>query len=297
METQIITNQFNFKDAFDVLDIKEATKKDYQFRIGLFESFIRGQDFNCNIFLNFKKWLDKRTDLKVASKNKYLIAARIFIKELSRRGLIPDITANVKCFKTSTGHKKFGLTEEEMKLVETKIMNQDDTRLKVIFCLLAYQGLRQIEIVRLDFEDLNLSNSTALIQKKGSDDKEPVHLHPDTVEALKAYVETFKIGSGILFKNESNYKNGTRLSTRAIKKIFKSIFNELKIDKDKTVHGFRHFYTTALLKGGLDIRTARKFTRHASIQTLLIYDDEIEVKDKTPEVFKLFGSQREAVAV
>lgn len=295
MNTQVIINKFNPRDVFDALDCKEATRKDYQYRIGLFATYIKEQEFNCNTFLNFKRWLDKRTDLKISSKNKYLIAAKILLRELSRRGQIPDITANIKCFKTSTGHKKFGLADEEMRLLETKIMDSSDLRLKTIFCLLAYQGLRQIEIVRLNFEDLNLSSGTALVLGKGKDDKEIVHLHPDTVEALKKYIEIFKIRSGILFKNESNYKNGTRLSTRAIKKIFKNIFNDLGFDADKSVHGFRHTFTTTLLKGGVDVRTARKFTRHASIQTLLIYDDEVDVADKTPEVFKLFGTQKEAV--
>lgn len=47
---------------------------------------------------------------------------------------------------------------------------------RVLFCLLALQGMRQIEIIRLNIEDISLVHKKAFVQGKGSDDKESIYL-------------------------------------------------------------------------------------------------------------------------
>ena len=87
-------------EIFNLLDINFSTRKDYSYRIGSFLKFITEKGFNHNSFLEFKRALDQRDDFTVATKNKYLAAARVFLKELARRRVIPvDITLNVKSFK------------------------------------------------------------------------------------------------------------------------------------------------------------------------------------------------------
>jgi len=61
-------------------------------------------------------------------------------------------------------------------------------RLKAILSLLIFQGLRQIEITRLNVSDIDLKNKTANILGKGRDDKELVHLHSIAVKVLKEYL-------------------------------------------------------------------------------------------------------------
>jgi integrase len=56
---------------------------------------------------------------------------------------------------------------------------------------------------------------------------------------------------------------------------------------EKSTHGFRHFYITALLKK-LEVRDVRKFSRHSSLEMLIVYDDEIDIKKKTVDVFQVF---------
>ena len=70
-----------------------------------------------------------------------------------------------------------------------------------------------------------------------------------------------------------------------IKREFKVIFNEVGVEK--TTHGFRHYYITTLLKS-LDVRDVRKFSRHSSLEMLIVYDDEIDIKHKTADVFRCF---------
>lgn len=276
-------------EVFNLLDISSSTRKDYSYRIGYFLKFIAEEGFNHNSFLEFKRALRGRDDFTVATKNKYLAAARVFLKELARSGAIPvDITLNVKSFKQNKKHKKEGLSEEEIAQLSEKIRSFNDTsknaRLKALFCLFALQGLRQIEAVRLNVEDLDLVNGLAWVQGKGRDDKELIYLHPETVKAFKKYIKICSVGSGALFKSLSNNRS-KRLTSRAIKQAFGVLFKELGINK--TVHGFRHYFVTHLLRS-FDVGTVRKFSRHKSLDMLIVYDDEINLAEKKDKVFACF---------
>ncbi|MBA7532967.1 Tyrosine recombinase XerC [subsurface metagenome] len=277
------------RQVFNLLDVNSDTREDYSYRIGLFLEFIQKQGFNYNSFLEFKRYLRDRMGLTVATKNKYLASPRVFLKELARKGMIPvDITLNVKGFKQGKKHKKEGISEEEISRLIEKIrgFNGDprNLRLKALFSLLALQGLRQIEITRLNIEDLDLVNGIAYIQGKGRDDKEPVYLHPETTRILKVYVEANRIGAGALFRSLGNRKSA-RLSNRTIQREFSALFRELGINK--TTHGFRHYYITHLLKN-FDVGTVRKFSRHSSLDMLIVYDDEVNLAKKKDKVFACF---------
>ena len=272
---------------FDGLDISETTRKEYSARIGLFLSYVRTRGFNQQSYLYFKRYLQGRTDYSVATKNKYLATARVFLRELTRRGKLPfDVTHSVKQFRQSKRHRREGLSDKEIHLLGVKLKYLPDTprnsRLRALFSLLAFQGLRQIEIVRLDVEDVDLARKIAYIHGKGEDDKEPIYLAPATVKALKEYLKAHKLTDGTLFRSMGNRKT-ERLSTMTIKREIGELLAELGIEK--TVHGFRHFYVTELLKS-MDVRDVRKFSRHRSLEMLMVYDDEVSVKEKAQHVFR-----------
>ena len=274
---------------FNGLDCSETTRKDYSSRVGLFVSYVKENGLNRNTYLSFKRHLESKTEYTVSTKNKYLATARIFLKELNRLGYLPaDITQNVKQFNQSKKHKREGFTEEEILELITKMEGLPNSRykarLRALFSLLAFQGLRQIEIIRLDVNDIDLVRKVAFVRGKGSDDKEIIYLAPQTVNALRDYTRTNRVGSGALFKSMGNRKS-ERISTMTIKRQLGVLCKEVGIEK--SVHAFRHFYITALLKK-LDVRTVRKFSRHNSLEMLIVYDDEIEISRKIPDVFQVF---------
>lgn len=281
---QLLSKQNRAETIFDGLDVSENTRKDYQARIGLFLSYTREYGFNERGYLAYKRYLDSRSDFAISTKNKYLITAKIFLKELVRRGMLPiDVTANIKIFKQSKRHRRQGLTDSEVKLLGVKIQSLPNTprnsRLRAMFSLLTYQGLRQIEIIRLDVEDINLEKKTALILGKGEDDKELIYLTPVTIRALRDYIKTCQ-PTGALFSSMGNRKRD-RLSTRTIKRELGEVFSQLGYEK--TVHGLRHFYVTELLKN-MDMRDVRKFSRHRSMEMLIVYDDEVSLQAKARQV-------------
>ncbi len=282
--------QTKTENIFDGLDVSETTRKDYSARVGLFISYVQQHGFSQHSCTAFKRYLQGRTDYTISTKNKYLATARVFLKELNRRGMLPfDVTYNVRQFRQSKKHKRDGLTDDQVHLLGVKIKYLPPTlrnlRLKTMYSLLAFQGLRQIEIVRLNVEDIDLVRNLAFVHGKGSDDKEPIYLAPATQKALRAYLEAYKATSGALFSSLGNRKT-ERLSTKTIQREFYVQFKELAYNK--TVHGFRHFYVTELLKS-MSMQDVRKFSRHRSLEMLMVYDDETNVEKKSKHVFKMFA--------
>lgn len=165
------------RDLFNGLDINQNTQKDYEIRSSLFIDFLKLKGLNINTFLFYKRFLDGKSNFSVSTKAKYLTVAKVILKELNRLGYLPtDITSTIKDFKQNKKHKKNGISDEEMATmigtVGKMTSNPNNLRLKAILSLLTFQGLRQIEITRLDVEDIDMTRKTALVLGKGRDDKE-----------------------------------------------------------------------------------------------------------------------------
>lgn len=280
-------NKYIVDKVFSSIDVSEATLRDYRYRIDLFMRHTQEHGMGHDTFVEFKRSLTAREDLSVSTKNKHLTATRVFLKELNRKGIVPvDITQNVRSFKQSRGHKVDGLNAKDVAALQETLSflptSRRQLRLYSLFYLLAYQGLRQIEVVRINRENLDLENGTVFIRGKGRSDLEKIFLAPETVEALRGYLEVVGFKSGALFRSFSD-RPSSRLTTRSINRELKALFKLANVDK--TVHGIRHFYITHLLNSGFDMRDVCKFSRHKSIDMLLVYDDELDIKKKAQAVF------------
>ncbi len=279
---------------FDSLDIAESTRQDYLARLPQFLGWLRINGITHDCLLDYKKYLRSRSDLGIASKNKYLAVARISLKELHRRGKIPyDITHNVKSFQQSQKHRVEGLNEAEVQKLCEYLQQLPDsfrtTRLRALIALLLFQGLRQIEICRLDVSDADLASNRLYVLGKGRDDKEPIYLHPQTVKALRAYLNASKVKDGALFTSLWGQTKGSRLTTRGLRLIVKNLLYEVEVEK--TVHGFRHYFTTRLIQQMPgELITVSRFTRHRSLEVLQIYNDQFTNKRNLPLYYESFSN-------
>jgi integrase len=277
---------------FDSLDVSESTRLDHQWRIGAFFQFLQGRPLAADSYLEFKRYLAARADLSISTKNKYLVSARVFLRELTRRGLLDrDLTLNVRLFQQSKKHKREGVTAEEMDRLAAYLRELAPTaatlRLRALVLLLGLQGLRQIEVRRLDVDDLDLVARTALVRGKGRDDKEPVDLHPQTVAAVKAYLAAAHLASGPLLPDLHHRHGADRITVRAIHKLVSKAFRAAGIDK--TPHGLRHYFTTRLLEQYRgDTLEVRRYTRHAGTEMLQIYDDRRRQQADLPRFYDAF---------
>lgn len=213
----------------------------------------------------------------------------MLLKELYRRRMLPeDITENVKSFGQSKRHRREGLDVREVQAVAARLRRMPSTlkneRRRAFFCLLALQGLRQIEIRRLDVGDVDLKRRVAFVCGKGEDDREPVHLAPATVRALRRYIHKSVLQEGTLFRSIGN-RSSERITTKTIRREMESVMRECGIRK--TVHGFRHFYITTLLQR-FSVREVRRLSRHKNLEMLLVYDDETNAAAVARRAFSSF---------
>ena len=279
-------------NIFDSLDISEGTKQDYLARLPRFFEFMNRNDVSRNLLLNYKQALRDDASLGVASMNKYLTTARIALREMYRIGMLSqDLSVGVKSFKQSAKHKVTGLDEQEVEKICQHLQSLDDSfvnvRLRAIVALLLFQGLRQIEICRLDVSDVSLIDKRLYVIGKGRDDREPIHIHPETLKVLTEYLRGSKAKHGPLFTHINRQTSGNRLTTRGLRQIFQNLLKELEIER--TTHGTRHWFTTELIRHyKSDLTTVAKFTRHSSLEMLMIYNDEILDEGRAEELAEVF---------
>ncbi len=293
-EIQVISREIQAKEEtiFDTLDIKPATKADYLRRLPRFFDFMNSQPLDRDLLLRYKKSLRDDNHLGIAAKNKYLVTARIALREMYRKGILPiDLSVGVKSFQQSNKHKVCGLNEDEVRKICEYMQTLDNSfknvRLRALLSLLLFQGLRQIEICRLNFEDIDFANKALYVLSKGREDRELIHLHPQTQKALKSYFKASQNSYGALFYSQNGTSIGKRLTTRGLRLIIQNLFNELEIDR--TVHGMRHYFTTELIKYyKSDLTTVAKFTRHNSLEMLNVYNDAILDENSPKQLAKVF---------
>lgn len=91
--TQIDQLELIQKQVFNVLDISESTRKEYSVRIRHFIRYTQAHGINSNTYLYYKSYLSATETFSIATKNKYLIAAKVFLDGLYRLQIIPILFA------------------------------------------------------------------------------------------------------------------------------------------------------------------------------------------------------------
>lgn len=116
MNSQLeIIKQHGLANIFDSMDITEATKQDYIARLPRFIRFVENNGIDRDLLLSYKQALRDDVTLGVSAKNKYLVSARIALRELYRQGkLAIDLSVGVKSFAQSNKHKVVGLNKQEV---------------------------------------------------------------------------------------------------------------------------------------------------------------------------------------
>lgn len=293
-----INNYEYIESLFDELDVRPETLKDYKARLRHFVSFLRHYgSFDRKVLVVYKRMLAD-TNYSVSTKNKYLVAAKLFTRLLYANGFIPqDISQSVKSFQQSKLHKKAGLTENEvLRVIGWLNDNPHKLRERALLCLLLFQGLRQAEACNIRLSDVDLASGQLFILGKGRDDKEPVVLHEQTRRALKLYIAFMNCeGDEYLFTSRSCKSKYGKLTTRGMCLIIEAIFDELDIQC--SVHCLRHYYTTRLVKSLPNLLEVAQLTRHKSLEMLQVYNDELHDDEKSDRLHMAFSEVSGLIAV
>lgn len=131
---------------------------------------------------------------------------------------------------------------------------------------------------KANISDFDPVAKTLRIYGKGrGNQSEIVSLGSGTVNAIEAWLEArgeTNPDKSLFVSVNAGYKDG-RLCTQAIYNIVSDRCKDAGISKTMSPHRIRHSSITAALEatGGGDVRRVQKLSRHSSLNTLLIYDD------------------------
>jgi integrase/recombinase XerC len=217
--------------------------------------------------------------LKSATINRRLAAIKSLVSFSYNCGHCEFMLESVKGEKLCAYRDTTGIEPEAFKRVLGGI---DRTSLKgirdyALMMLLWSNALRRSEVSKASIADFDPVTKTLRIFGKGrGNQSEIVSLGSGTVTAIEAWLEArgeTNPDKALFVSVNPGYRDG-RLCTQAIYDIVKSRCQSAGITKVMSPHRIRHSSITAALEAtGGDVRRVQKLSRHSSLNTLLIYDD------------------------
>ena len=206
----------------------------------------------------------------------YITSVRRFYEWAEANKFYPNVAKGIKTPKRKLQFKKQPLLPSQA----TALLNyyQDKgSRDYAIINLLLRTGLRTVEIIRADVEDITYKGSqrVLLVRGKGRDEKDNFVLLTDkSYQPLEKYLQTRSnaTSSAPLFTSTSNNSNGDRLTTRTISYIAKEGLKAIGLnERSFTAHSLRHTTAVNILRAGGSLETAQFTLRHSNPATTQIY--------------------------
>jgi integrase/recombinase XerC len=232
--------------------------------------------------------------LKSATINRRLAAIKSLVAYAYNCGHCEFMLEAVKGEKLCAYRDTTGVDSETFKRVLGGI---DRTSLKgirdyALLILLWSNALRRSEVSKANISDFDPTAKTLRIFGKGrGNQSEIISLGKATVMAIESWLEArgeHDPDKSLFCSVNAGYRDG-RLCTQAIYNIVKERCQSAGISKAMSPHRVRHSSITAALEAtGGDVRRVQKLSRHSSLNTLLIYDDNR--KNHQKEVSDLLDS-------
>jgi len=186
-------------------------------------------------------------------------------------------------------HKRSELSDSEvLDVLDTCDDTPQGIRDRAILTLMAYCGLRTIEVQRANLDGLKVNGRMVLwVQGKGHREADEFVVIPRDQEPVmrRWLAERKKLGNNpALFVSLSKQNRGERLTTRAISLLVKEHYHQALIfDDTKTTHSLRHSAITSAIRNGATPLQVQAMARHNSFNTTLGYIHEVSRLDAPAE--------------
>lgn len=261
-------------------DVKESSKLLYRRTLKQYFNWVDKKSYLLSEIarpqlLEYKEELlnSNMSSLTVGS---YITSVRRFYEWTEANKYYPNVAKGIKTPKRKQQFKKQPLLPAQATAL---LSYYQDKALRdyAIVNLLLRTGLRTIEIIRANVEDITFKGSqrVLLVHGKGRDEKDNFVLLTDkTYQPIAQYLATRgNINSSEpLFTSTSNNSKGERLSTRSISYIAKEGLKAIGLDERAfTAHSLRHTTAVNILRGGGSLEQAQMTLRHSNPATTQIY--------------------------
>ena len=273
------------------LQVAQASSETYLKCIRQFFAYLESRNISVpteKTILEYKAYLEEN-HYTPATMQLYIVAVKKFFAWTEKKNYYPNVAKDIKGVKVDKMHKKDALTSEQVRdvLAEMPADTLIGVRNRAIITLMVICGLRDIEVVRANVEDLRTKGNkrVLMIQGKGQNEKNDFVIIPEYAEqVIREYFKERGSASGHdpLFASHGNRNVGGRMTTRSVNRIAKKAFSAIGLnDKRITAHSLRHTAITTALLAGVPIAEVSQFARHKNIATTMIYNHAIE-KEQNP---------------
>ncbi len=266
-------------------DVKQSSKGLYRRTLNQYIAWTRRKGYLLSEIAR-PEILEYKEDLLASGMSSltvgsYITSVRRFYEWTEANKYYPNVAKGIKTPKRRQQFKKQALLPDQATAL---LSYYQDKALRdyAIVNLLLRTGLRTIEAVRANIEDITYKGSqrVLLVQGKGRDERDNfVVLTDKAYRPIADYLTTRgKISpTEPLFTSTSNNSKGERLSTRTISHIAKEGLKAIGLDERSfTAHSLRHTTAVNILRAGGSLETAQFTLRHANPATTQIYTASLD---------------------
>ena len=267
-------------------DVRESSRKLYTRTLSQYFVWMEEQKKSLNTLtrqdvLEYKDYLQEQS-LSSLTISSYITAVRKFYEWAEGEKLYPNIAKGVKTPRRQQAFKKQHLTDAKSKELLDHFQSLS-LRDYAIVNLILRTGLRTIEVVRADIEDITFKGERRVLKVwgKGHGEKDDfVVLSDKAYLPIKNYLAAARRGAKAgepLFTSTSHQNAGGRLTTKTISTICKDGLKAIGLDgKEFTAHSLRHTTAVAILKHGGQLTDVQSVLRHTSPVTSQIYTESVK---------------------
>jgi integrase/recombinase XerD len=261
-------------------DVKESSKLLYRRTLKQYFNWVEDKGYLLSEIAR-PQLLEYKQDLLSSDKSSltvgsYITSVRRFYEWTEANKFYPNVAKGIKTPKRKQQFKKQPLLPAQATAL---LSYYQDKALRdyAIVNLLLRTGLRTIEVIRANVEDITFKGSqrVLLVHGKGRDEKDNfVLLTNKAYQPIEEYLSSRgKVNSSEpLFTSTSNNSKGERLSTRSISYIAKEGLKAIGLDERAfTAHSLRHTTAVNILRGGGSLEQAQMTLRHSNPATTQIY--------------------------
>ncbi|MBL7845553.1 MAG: site-specific integrase [Cyclobacteriaceae bacterium] len=135
---------------------------------------------------------------------------------------------------------------------------------KSILALMAWNGLRSIEVLRLNVGDIKLSQGKIMVWSKGKSEKakDTIKLASVTKKELAIYLKKSKIKRGKVFP---------ALTRLDLDTLIRKYFKKLRVKGKYSPHSLRHTAGQLMYEKNIPMELIQKTLRHADMRTTMMY--------------------------
>lgn len=187
-----------------------------------------------------------------------------FNKAVKENYLLENPCSNIRRIKLPEKQPKF-FTENEYKKLLAVI---EDSCFKHLVEIATNTGLRQMELITLNWEQVNFKGRFILLNNRNHITK------GKKIRSLPLNLKSLQILNELDLTKTNSYvfnREGKRLTQDYVSRKFKSYVKEAKINPILNFHSLRHSFASWLVQKGVSIYQVSKLLGHADIKTTEIY--------------------------